>query len=108
MSKFFACPYLERDVELTDEREQHIIATHPGTLPDYLEQLKESLTNPDQIRQSEYDEAVLLFSKWFDTIRTGRYLTVVIVTNADPTRHWMITVYTARKLARGKVIWQKN
>ncbi|HEY9655349.1 MAG TPA: hypothetical protein V6C50_07640, partial [Crinalium sp.] len=90
MSKFFNCPYLGRDVELTDEREQHITQTHPGTLPDYLEQLKESLTNPDQIRQSEYDEAALLFSKWFDTIRTGRHLVVVVVTNVDPARHWIV------------------
>jgi hypothetical protein len=27
------CPYLKGEVELTEERFQHIINTHPGTLP---------------------------------------------------------------------------
>jgi hypothetical protein len=108
MSQFFFCPYLQSNVELTKERKQHIIETHPGTLPDYLEQLRETLADPDQIRQSERDETALLFSKWFDTIRAGRYLIVVVVRDQGPTRNWIITVYTARKLAGGQVIWQKN
>lgn len=96
------------DVELTDEREQHITVTHPGTLPDYLEQLGETIEDPDQIRRSDRDENALLFSKWFDSIRTGRYLVVVIVENIDPTRYWIVTTYTARRLTGGNVKWQKS
>jgi hypothetical protein len=106
--KSFPCSYLGVEIELTDEREQHIIETHPGTLPDYLEQLAETLADPDQVRQSDRDPSALLFSKWFATIRTGRYLVVVIVSQPDPLRYWIITTYTARKLAGGKVIWTKT
>lgn len=106
--KFFPCPYLSADVELTDEREQHIIETHPGTLPDYLEQMAETLADPDQIRGSDRDPFALLFSKWFATIRTGRYLVVVVVSQSDPVRHWVVTTYTARKLAGGKAVWTKT
>ena len=31
----FFCPYLSAEVELTNEREQHIQETHPDLLPDY-------------------------------------------------------------------------
>jgi hypothetical protein len=31
----FACPYLNGDVELTDERASHIIATHPDLPSEY-------------------------------------------------------------------------
>jgi hypothetical protein len=106
--RFFFCPYLGIEVELTDEREQHIIETHPGTLPDYFEQLAETLVNPDQIRTSDRDESALLFSKYFATIRTGRYLVAVTVSQTEPQRCWIVTVYTARKIVGGKVIWTKT
>jgi hypothetical protein len=108
MAHLFSCPYLGASVELTDEREQHITETHPGTLPEYLEQLSETLAAPDQIRQSERDGSALLFSKWFDTIRTGRHLVVVVVSETEPLRHWVITVYTARKIVGGNVVWTKS
>ena len=107
MTHLFFCPYLATEVELTEEREQHITATHPGTLPDYLKQLAETLADPDQIRRSDRDATALLLSKWFDTIRTGRYFIVVTVINPDQARYWVITAYMARKLAGGEVIWQK-
>ena len=101
MSQFFPCPHLDAEVELTDEREQHIMQSHPGTLPDYGEQLAQTLAEPDLVRASDRDERALRFSKWFENIRTGRYLVVVTISESDPTRHWIITTYTARKLAGG-------
>jgi len=32
----FPYPYLNSEVELTDEREEHIAQTHPDLLPEYL------------------------------------------------------------------------
>ncbi|MBD2082757.1 hypothetical protein [Leptolyngbya sp. FACHB-17] len=103
----FNCPFVNAEVELTDEREQHIIETHPGTLPDYLEQLAETLAEPDQIRRSDLDLDAMLFSKWFDTTRTGRYLVVVVVRQTETERYWIVTTYTARKITGGTVIWTK-
>jgi len=55
MSRFFPCPYLNANVELTEEREQHINQNHPQTLPNYLGELAETLDNPDQVRPSSFD-----------------------------------------------------
>ena len=44
--------------------------------------------------------AYLLFSKWFDIIRTGRHFIVVVVTETPTQHHLIITAYTARKLSR--------
>ncbi|WP_219898687.1 hypothetical protein [Phormidesmis priestleyi] len=60
------------------------------------------------VRSSDRDPNALLFSKWFESIRTGRYLVVVVVNQTDPERHWIITTYTARKITGGQVLWQKN
>lgn len=98
MSRFFPCPYLDANVELTEEREQHINQNHPQTLPNYLSELAETLNNPDRVRSSSFDPSALMFSKWFDTIRTGRYLIAVTVTDKLTKRYWIITAYTARKL----------
>jgi hypothetical protein len=106
--KVFSCPYLRAEVELSEEREQHIIERHPGTLPAYAEQLSETLANPDLVRNSDRDISAFLFSKWFSTIRTGRFLIVVVVSDTEINRHWIITVYTTRKITGGTVIWKKT
>ena len=108
MSQFFPCPYLNTTVELTEKRWQHIVETHPGTLPDYLIELEATLATPDLIRSSDRDPQALLFSKWFETIRTGRYLVVVVVCQIDSPRHWITTTYTARKITGGQTQWKNN
>ncbi|MGB3310000.1 MAG: hypothetical protein WBG32_22755 [Nodosilinea sp.] len=108
MTRLFVCPYLGATVELSDEREAHIAGSHPGTLPDYLEQLTHTLEDPDQVRGSDRDPTALLFSRWFDSIRTGRFLVVVTISDVASSRHWIITAYTARKLAGGETRWQKS
>ena len=108
MPQSFSCPYLNASIELTEERYQHIFETHPGTLPDYLTQLANTLADPDLIRSSDRDPNALLFSKWFETIRGGRYLIVVVINAIQPEYSWIITTYTARKITGGQVIWTKS
>ena len=88
---FISRPYLNTDVVFSDEREQHIIKKHPGTLPEYLSQMTETVSNPDEIRQSDRDPKALLFLKWFDTIRTGRYLIAVVINEGSPELPWIVT-----------------
>lgn len=35
----FSCPYLQGEVELTDERETHIAEQHPDLLPEHRDRL---------------------------------------------------------------------
>jgi hypothetical protein len=77
---WFLCPYLGHSVELTEERREHIAERHPDILPEYESQLAEAIAAPDSIYKSQYDDKALIFSKWFDNIKTGRYLVAVVVT----------------------------
>ena len=105
----FPCPYLKGEVELTDEREAHIAHTHPDLLPEYLAQIGQTLADPDQVRRSTRMSAARLFYRWFEDVRRGKYVVVVVVSQAAPTeRHWIITAYMTRRLANGEVEWHKN
>ncbi|MEB3160689.1 MAG: PBECR2 nuclease fold domain-containing protein [Synechocystis sp.] len=106
--KIIPCQYLGEEVELSPERLQHIQERHPGTLPEYEQQLEETITNPDLIRRSEKDPSALIFSKWFTSIRTGRFLIAIVVAESDSTRFWIVTAYTARKITGGITVWTKT
>jgi hypothetical protein len=105
----FSCPYLQGEVELTDEREKHIAEQHPDLLPEYRDSIAEALVDPDQIRRSSRFNNARLFPRWFDNVRDGKHVVVVVVTDAAPTeRHWIVTAYIARKLAGGLIEWTRS
>jgi len=105
----FTCPYLSGEVELTDERKRHIAENHPDLLPEHWERIADTLADPDQIRCSTRFSNARLLTRWFDTVRGGKYIVVVVVTETWPVdRHWMITAYIARKLAGGEVEWERS
>jgi hypothetical protein len=102
-----SCPYLRGDVELTQEREQHISGRHPDLLPAYREQLRRTLADPDQVRRSARLANARLFSRRFGNIRGGKHLVVVVLSEPSG-RHWVVTAYLARKLAEGVAEWKRN
>jgi hypothetical protein len=102
-----SCPYLGGDVELTEEREQHIRERHPDLLPAYRNQLGQTLADPEQVRRSARLANARLFSRWFDNIGGGKHLVAVVLSEPSG-RHWMVTAYLARKLAEGVVEWKRN
>jgi len=103
------CPYLKGDVELTIERERHIAERHPDLLPDHYDLMAATLAAPDLVRRSPRLGNARLFSRRFDHIRAGKYLVVVVVSDAAPERrHWIVTAYFTRRLAEGEVEWQRN
>jgi len=107
--RVFPCPYLKGVVELTDEREAHIAETHPDLLPEYIEFIGQVLAEPDRVRRSARMSAARLFSRWFDNIRRGKHLVVVVVSEDMPERrHWIITAYLARRLSGGELEWTKD
>ena len=109
MVTHFTCPYLGGTVELTDEREQHIAANHPDLLPAYRWCIAEALTDPDQVRRSERFGNARLLSRWFSSVRDGKQVVVVVVTETGVVnRHWIITAYMARRLTGGEIEWQRN
>jgi hypothetical protein len=78
-------------------------------LPEYLAQVEQTLADPDQVRRSTRMSAARLFYRWFEDVRQGKYVAVVVVSEATPTeRHWIITAYITRELANGEVEWHRN
>lgn len=105
----FSCPYLSGEVELTDERERHIVENHPDLLPEHRDRIAEILVDLDQIRISARFKNARLFSLWFDTVRGDKHIVVVVVSESGPVgRHLIITAYIARKLAGGESEWKRS
>jgi hypothetical protein len=103
------CPYLSSDVELSAERENHITVSHPDLLPEFREYLIRTLHDPDQVRLSARFKKARLFTRWFDSVRGGKYIVVVIISENNPVnRHWVVTAYIARRLSGGDIEWSKN
>ena len=105
----FPCPHLNAEVELPEERERHIAERHPDLLPVHRQCIADTLFRPDQVRRSPRCVYARLFSRWFDTVHEGKHVVVVVVSEPGPAdRHWIITAYTARRLAKGEMEWQRD
>ncbi len=105
----FACPYLGSEVQLTDEREKHIGENHPDLLPEHRDKIAETLADPDEVRQSARFAGARMFSKWYSDVRGGKFVVVVVVTEAGMAgRNWIVTAYIARKLVGGNVEWKRS
>jgi hypothetical protein len=88
----FPCPYLHGEVELTEEREGHIEAHHPDLLPEHRARLADTLIDPDEVRLDARAANTYLFSRWFDTVRGGKHVVVVVVTDSTAAgRDWIVT-----------------
>jgi len=70
----FSCPFLNADVELTEERELHIAERHPDLLPTHRDRIAETLSDPDQVRRSIRFESARLISKWYTDLYGGKYV----------------------------------
>jgi hypothetical protein len=107
--QLFACPYLKTDVELTEEREKHILARHPEIATHHPEKIALTLSDPDSIRSSARHAGAKLFTRWFTDVGKGNHMVVVVVGDQGAAqRHWIITAYIARKLAQGGIEWKIN
>ena len=105
----FSCPLLGGEVELTEERERHIAERHPELLPEHRGLIAETLADPDQMRLSGRMSGARMFSRWYNDLRGGKYVVVVVVSEAARgVRHWIITAYVARKLVGGEVEWHRS
>ena len=101
------CPYLGNDVELSEDRERHILSHHPDLLPSCRARMIETVADPDQVRRSARVGNAKLFSRWYADLRGGQHVVVVVV--SDPGENtWIITAYLARKLKEGEIEWRKS
>ena len=102
--KLLPCPYLGQTVELTDRRQQHILSKHPDFLPEYFDQLTQTVADPDEIRRDSRFPTTRLFARWFTDVKGGKFVVVAVVSNPPPQEsHWIVPAYIPRKLAQGAI-----
>lgn len=107
----FSCPFLDGEVELTDERRSHIERHHPE-ITNGLDALIEAvLSQPDEVRRDMRQEETRLISTFFPLFLRGKHMVVVVVSDApaapgDSQRHWIVTAYPARELTQGVTEWK--
>ena len=104
----FPCPYLNADVELTDERDRHIANRHPDLLPEHHDRVADALADPDAILRDADYPSTRLFCRWFEDLIGGENVVVAVVSEPSPSvRHWIVTAYISRKLPNGDLEWKR-
>jgi hypothetical protein len=105
----FQCPYLNADVELSDERSLHIAQRHPDLLPDHHDFIVHALSDPDQVRRSSRFPNARLFTREIKEFRGGKHVVVVVICEYKYQElHWIITAYITRKLTGGEIEWKRD
>ena len=106
MPRYFPCPYLATDVDLTDEREAHILAEHAEMSGSLIERLAATLAEPEIIKRTHSGER--LFARWYDDLLRGKFFVAVVVDEASDERKWIVTAYVARRMTGGAPEWTRG
>src|SRR5262245_54239326 len=81
----------------------------PPPLPVAWRRDRAVVADPDVIRRSAREASARLFSRWYTDLRHGRHSVVVVLSErGDSARHWIVTAYTARRLAAGEIEWHRS
>jgi len=92
-------------VSLDEDRWRHVLS-HPE-MKDQLEGIKETVMNPDEVRESTHDPSILLFYKLYEeTPVTEKYLLVVIETQNR--EGFIVTAFFTDTMKKGGVVWKKK
>lgn len=68
----------KREIRLTKRQWRHINNRHP-IITNYIEELKETLKNPDAIKNSKTDENVYFYYKYFKYLKSpDRYILLIV------------------------------
>lgn len=87
------------EVELTTERKSHIILKHLEIKP-HINKISLVLSSPDTIKRSKFDPDALLFYKYFDKIKGGKYINVTVKRGE---RNFILTVYITDRIRAGEI-----
>ena len=87
-------------VRITKERLSHILMVHPE-MKEFQDKIADVLMDPDYIKQSTYDEEVVLYYKYFTSIK--KYIIVVVKRHM----YFVLTSYMSDRIKKGDVLWRK-
>lgn len=88
---------LGRQIELTDERKEHIFLYHKDIIP-FFERMAEVLNTPDEVRRTRDDKQVVLFYRFYPDILAGKFFVAAVKINK---RNFILTAYLTRRIKTG-------
>ena len=96
---------LEKTVRLSERNWTHVL-NHPE-MDDQISKVRETLVDPDEIRESVRSSSVWLFYKLYaKTPVTRKFLLVVVqVLNEEG---FIVTAFFTDAVKKGGLIWKKN
>ena len=95
-----------RQIRLTNERQQHIEVDHPEMFGQ-IDKIQDTLLNPNMIVKSRTDSEVELFYRHYVTTPvSGKYLCVVVKISISG--RFIVTAYFTDTIKRGEVIWKRK
>jgi hypothetical protein len=94
---------LDKLVTLDERRYEHIL--DHAEMKNQIERIKETLKEPEEIRESVYDKSVWLFYRFYPkTPVTKKYMLVVVkVLNS---KGFIITAFYTDEIKKGELIWK--
>jgi len=96
---------LGRKIRLTKERSIHIIER--SEMVGQEERIRETLVNPNLIKESVSDNSVLIYYKhYLDTPVTEKYL--VVIEKVFNTEGVILTSYFTDRIKEGATIWKRK
>ena len=104
MPEYHPCPYLRGDVEITDERYEHVLKGHSELALYHWERLSETLGQPDMVLRSNSDDTATLFLRWYDDL--DKMIVAVVI--SEPERNWLITGYITGDMPKGEILWERD
>ncbi|MCZ7357296.1 MAG: PBECR2 nuclease fold domain-containing protein [Candidatus Methanoperedens sp.] len=94
----------EKSIRLTEKRLEHILKR--PEMSRQLERIKETLANPDLIKESNQDSSVWLFYRFYNiTPVTEKYLLVAV--RLLDGNGFIITAFYTDRIKKGTTIWEK-
>jgi len=96
---------LGKVVSLDVNRWKHVLS-HPE-MKNQRYRIKESLVNPDEIRESERSPQIWLFYKLYAKTPVTQKFMLVVVQVKDG-EGFIVTAFFTDKIKKGDIIWKKN
>ena len=95
--------YAGRQIRLTDERMEHIIAEHPE-MAELIQIAKQTLAGPEQVIKSSSDPESMLYYRSYRATPVGDKLACIVVKSIDDDP-FVLTAYFTDRVKKGDVIW---
>lgn len=105
MVMFMLPPKLQKTIRLDEERWNHVLK-HPE-MKNQINRVKETIINPDSVRESRHDPSVWLFYKLYtETPVTRKYL--LVITRILNEEGFIVTAFFTDKMKKGGLVWKKK